>query len=158
MEAQLDRIREILPELTINGQVIRFPCKLSEIPGIKTEVRLTGYMIAGDNSCLGFSLNGVHIDGSLYIAGDIAGRTDLLDDKVVGIAVKSHDPAVRALEFAGVTADYTLGEVLTAFGKPVGNSNGVLTYYFDDSTPGVVYLFFDGNEKFERIIIDVNCS
>ena len=62
MEAQLDGIREILPELTINGQVIRFPCKLSEIPGIKTEVRLTGYMIAGDNSCLGFSLNGVHID------------------------------------------------------------------------------------------------
>ena len=121
MEVQLDGMREILPELTINGQVIRFPCKLSEIQGIKTEVRLTGYMISGDNSCLGFSLNGVHIDGSLYIDGDIAGRTDLLDDMVVGIAVKSHDPAVRSLEFAGITADSTLGEVLAVFGKPVVN-------------------------------------
>ena len=158
MEAQLDGMREILPKLTLNGQEITFPCKLSEIPGIETEVRLTGYMLAGDNSCLGFSLNGVHIDGSLYIAGDIAGRADLLDDNVVGIAVKSHDPAVRSLEFAGVTADSTLGEVLEVFGEPVRNSDGVLTYYFDDSTPGVVYLFFDGNEKFEKIIIDVNCS
>lgn len=118
-------------EIELNGQSICLPCKVKDINGIKIDTEYSfGSYQRDDGKYMSFAFyyyNDIRA-GQIYLEGDCTGKTDLAEEKVIGLSLKTDS---IPMSYMGLTSDSNMSDIVGIFGEPDLGGDTCFTYYIE---------------------------